>query len=239
MTPGRRPRGRRAGRLLIGAALVLAAGCGNPQDAGAGALAEPLSAAPTVTPVVLDPQVPGWSPVRSVSRAAAYDVPPSWKVLTETTIVGYESGNDRVAASGAAEFGTGACGGQNSSLALSGVKHDTGTDLARAAQATAREWADLAYRDDKQRRPRLTVGQPETITTRGGQPAAVVKVTAKTASRTGACKLTEGAVYAVAATGFTGELGPTAILVVVADVGRPDAVPETEIREILGTLRPA
>jgi hypothetical protein len=43
----------------------------------------------------------------------------------------------------------------------------------------------------------------------------------------------------VAATGFTGELGPTAILVVVADVGRPDAVPEAEIREILATLRPA
>jgi hypothetical protein len=236
---GLRERRRPAGRLLVGAALALAVGCGNPQAAGAGPPAEPLSPAATVQPVVLDPQVPGWSPVRSVSRAAAYDVPPSWQVLTETTIVGYESGNDRVAASGAAQFGAGVCGSENATLALSGVKHDTGTDLARAADATAREWADLAYRDDKQRRPRLTVGQPETITTRGGQPATVVKVTARTASRAGACKLTEGAVYAVAATGFTGELGPTAILVVVADVGRPDAVPEPEIREILGTLRPA
>jgi len=231
-------RGRSVRRLLVGVAVALAAGCGNPPAAGAPP-PEPLSPAATVKPVVLDPQVPGWSPVRSVSRAAAYDVPPSWEVLTETTIVGYESGEDRVAASGAAQFGAGVCGNENSTLALSGVKHDTGTDLARAAGATAREWADLAYRDDKQRRPRLTVGQPETITTRGGQPATVVKVTARTASRTGACKLTEGAVYAVAATGFTGELGPTAILVVVADVGRPDAVPEAEIREILGTLRPA
>ena len=67
----------------------------------------------------------------------------------------------------------------------------------------------------------------------------VVKVAARTASRAGACKLTGGAVYAVSATGFTGELGPTAILVVVADVGRPDAVPEAEIRQILSTLRPA
>ena len=230
-----------AWRLLVGAvvALALAAGCGTPPADRAGAAAEALVPAPVVQPVVLDPVVPGWSPVRSVSRAAVYDVPPSWRVLTETTIVGYETEQgQRVAASGAADFGAGVCGSDSASLAVAGVKHDTGTDLARAAEATAREWADLAYRDDKERRPRLTVGAPETITTRGGRPATVVKVTARTASRAGACKLTGGAVYAVAATGFTGELGPTAILVVVADIDRPDAVPEVQIRQILATLRP-
>ena len=67
----------------------------------------------------------------------------------------------------------------------------------------------------------------------------MVKATARTATPTGPCRLTGGAVYAVSATGFSGELGPTAILVVVADVGRPDAVPEAEIRQIMGTLRPA
>lgn len=223
--------------LLVAVVLAfVAAGCGTPPAAAP----DPVPAAPAVQPVVLDPVLPGWSPVRSVKRAAVYDVPPTWRVLTESTIVGYETDQgERVAASGAADFGSGACGTENSSLAVAGIKHDTGTDLARAADGTAREWADLAFRDDKQRRPRLTVGQPETITTRAGRPAVLVKVTARTASRAGACKLTAGAVYAVSATGFTGELGPTAILVVVVDTGRPDAVPEAEIRQILGTLRPA
>ena len=189
-------------------------------------------------PVVLDPVVPGWSPVRSVKRAAVYDVPPTWNVLSETTIVGYETKQgQRVAASGAAEFGPNTCG--TSSLAIAAIKHDTGTDLARASEATAREWGDLAFRDDRERKPQLAVEQPEPITTQQGRDAVVVKASVRTASPAGDCKLTRGVVYAVSATGFTGELGPTAILVVVADVGLAGAVPEAEIRQILGTLRPA
>lgn len=223
-------------RLVAGGLVLLAAACGAPAD-GSGARVEPSSTV-VVRPVLLDPVVPGWSPVRSVKRAAAYDVPPSWHVRTEGTIVGYE-GDDgqRVGASGAADYGAGACG-ENSSLAVAGVKHDTGSDLARAAEATAREWAGLAYRDGRKRAPRLSVGSPEQTTVFGGRAAVLVKVAAKVAAPTGSCKLSRGTVYAVAATGFTGELGPTAVLVVVADVGVPDAVPEAEIRQVLGTLRP-
>ena len=129
--------------------------------------------------------------------------------------------------------------GPESSLATAGIRHDTGTDLVLAAEATAREWAGIAFRDDKDRLPRLAVGAPEETTTMAGRRAVVVKVTARTASRTGACRLTEGVVYAASATGFSGELGPTAILVIVADAGRPDGVADAEIRRILSTLRPA
>jgi hypothetical protein len=236
---GRPPIGLRTGarRLLAGVACVsLLAGCGRPQAASP---IEPLAPAPTVVPVVIDPVVPGWSPVRSEQRAAAYDVPPSWHVFTESTIIGYEiDSGKRVAASGAADIGAGACGSKDASLAVAAIKHDTGSDLARASEGTAREWADLAYRDDKERPPRLTVRPPESITTLGGKPAVLVKVEVRTASPAGACKLKEGAVYATSATGFTGELGPTAILVVVADVGVPGAVRDADIRRILTTLRP-
>jgi hypothetical protein len=225
-------------RWLAAAALVLAVpGCGNPPPAGDGGPAEPLQTAAAVQPVVLDPVVPGWSPVRSVKRAAVYDVPPTWNVLSETTIVGFETKQgQQVAGSGAAEFAPNACG--DSSLAIAAIKHDTGTDLARASEATVREWGDLAFRDGRERKPRLTVGEPETITIQQGRNAVVVKAEVRTASPAGDCKLTRGAVYAVSATGFTGELGPTAILVVVADVGLPGVVPEAEIRQILSTLRP-
>src|SRR4029079_1460828 len=33
--------------------------------------------------------VPGWNTVRSVKRAALYDVPPDWTVNSEDTLVGY------------------------------------------------------------------------------------------------------------------------------------------------------
>ena len=214
--------------------LLVTVGCGTPPppaDAG--------TAAPTAVPVVLDPVVPGWSPVRSVKRAAVYDVPPNWFVHSESTIVGYETdGGQQVAASGAAVFGLGACGDQQASLATAGIKHDTGADLDLAAESTAREWADLAFRDDRDRPPKLTVGAPEPVTTLTGRPAVVVKVTARTASRAGPCKLAEGTVHALSATGFTGELGPTAVLVVVSSPGQPDSVAESEIRQILATLRP-
>ena len=57
----------------------------------------------------------------------------------------------------------------------------------------------------------------------------------------GACRITRGAAYAVAATGFTGELGPTAVLVVVVDeaLTGPKPIPAAEIRQILSTLRQA
>ena len=224
-----------AALLVAGLCLVSALGCAAPRAAG-----NPATPAAVLVPVVIDPVVPGWSPVRSVKRAAVYDVPPTWNVSLESTIIGYESeAGDRVAASGAADFGRGACGDRSSSLATAGIRHDTGTDLVLAAESTAREWAGLAFRDDRDRLPRLTVGAPEETTTAGGRRAVVVKVTARTASRAGACKLTGGVVYAASATGFTGELGPTAILVVVADTGRPDAVTDAEIYRILGTLRPA
>jgi hypothetical protein len=226
---------RIAGLLIAGLCLSSAAGCAAPRGTG-----NPATPAPTVVPVVIDPVVPGWSPVRSVKRAAVYDVPPTWTVSSEGVIIGYETDSGvRVAASGAADFGRGVCGDRNSSLATAGIKHDIGSDLVAAAESTAREWAGLAFRDDKDRLPRLAVGAPEETTTTAGRPAVVVKVTARTASRAGACKITDGVVYAAAATGFTGELGPTAILVIVADVGRPDAVAEAEIRRILSTLRPA
>ena len=193
----------------------------------------------TAVPVVLDPVVPGWSPVRSVKRAAVYDVPPNWRVHTESTIVGYETdGGHQVAASGAAVFGLGACGDQHAPLATAGSSTTPApTWPGRRVDRTGVGRPGLPRRP-RRRPPKLTVGAPEPVTTLTGRPAVVVKVTARTASRAGPCKLAEGTVHALSATGFTGELGPTAILVVVASLGQPDAVAESEIRQILGTLRP-
>ena len=204
-----------------------------------GAVAPPSAGAPSSnSSLVVASVVPGWNTVRSVKRAALYDVPPDWTVNSEDTFVGYQAKDGKllVGATGSASVGDDACG-KNMSLAISAVKHSTDADLAGSSKSIALEWADAAFRDEKDTRPTIRAGRPEHITTLTGKPAVIVKVDATAAHSTGTCGL-KGAVYAVSATGFTGELGPTAILVVVAGSGFDRAVPEPEIRQILTTLRP-
>jgi hypothetical protein len=199
----------------------------------------PAPAAGAGAPLVLAPVVPGWNAVRSVRRAAAYDVPPTWNVRSESTVIGYrDKAGNMVVTSGAATFGDDACA-EHSHLALAGLRHDEGTDLAVAARYTAELWAGAAYLDDAGTVPALTTSAPQTITTVTGQQAAVVEVTAALSTPLPVCGTTTGTVYAVAAGGFTGELGPTVVLVVVADAGVPGAVAETDIRTMLASLRPA
>jgi hypothetical protein len=195
-------------------------------------------ASPSNNSLVVTSVVPGWNTVRSVKRAALYDVPPDWTVNSEDTLVGYQSNDGKVlvGATGSASFGDDACG-KNMSLAISAVKHSTDGDLAGASTAQALEWADAAFRDANDRHPTVKTEKPEQVNTLTGKPAVVVKVDATAAHATGTCG-TKGAVYAISATGFTGELGPTAILIIVAGVGFDRAVPEAKIRQILTTLRP-
>jgi hypothetical protein len=200
--------------------------------------AQPPAPRPSTGPGSFDPVVSGWKPVHSVQRAALYDVPPTWEVNSEDTIVGFgtRNGSVVVAASGSASVGKNACG-QFSSLATSVVKHSTSSDLATASRLEAQQWAGAAFLDSQDKRPTLRTGAPETITTATGKSAVIVKVTATAASAIGPCG-TKGVAYAVSATGFTGRLGPTAILIVVAGAGFPNAVPDDRIRQILTTLRP-
>lgn len=240
------------GSALLGAVMLvvlLGGGCARTVPGAAhlaaGAQPAPAPAAPASSappPLVLNAVIPGWSPVRSVKRAAVYDVPPGWQVLTEDTLIGFESpdGQPRVIASGASNFGEGACGSRNANLAEAAVTHDTSTDTVGAAQAVARAWADAGYRDDADKSPTVTLSAPQTITTVSGQPAVVVKAEAQLAGPNGSCGYSRGAAWAVAATGYHGQLGPTVILVITADEVDTGAqtVPEAQIRQILTTLRP-
>jgi len=187
----------------------------------------------------VEPVIPGWNTVRSPSRAALYDVPPAWTVALESALVGFESKDQKllVIGNGSASVGRGTCG-ENNSLAVSVVRHSDQRNLGEASTMEAQNWAYVAYRSPDDRPPTLRTGRPQTITTLSGQRASLVRVSATTAGPVNSCGGTQGAVYALSAGGFTGQLGPTVILVIVADTGLPNAVPEGEIRQILTTLRP-
>jgi hypothetical protein len=235
--------------VVCAASVLLLTGCTVPVSGVPAAAARPAptsndaaagsaSASPSNGSLVVSSVVPGWNTVRSVKRAALYDVPPDWTVNSEDTLVGYQSKDGKllVGATGSASAGDDACG-KNMSLAIAAVKHSTDGDLAGASTASAQEWADAAFLDANDKHPALETERPEKVNTLTGKPAVIVKVDAVAAHTTGTCGL-KGAVYAISATGFTGELGPTAILIVVAGVGFDRAIPETRIRQILSTLRP-
>lgn len=207
---------------------------------GAGPATDTGTPAPGAAPLVVEPVVPGWNVVRSARRAALYDVPPDWTVDPEGVITGFGSeggwplGKPLVAGSGSASTGPDGCG-EGFSRALS-ITTQNDTDVAEAAVIAAENWADAAYRTGR-RPPELRTGEPQTVTTVTGKRAALVEVAATAAAAVGDCGA-GGVVYALGATGFTGELGPTVAVVVVARVGPHGSVPEDEIRQVLRTLRP-
>jgi hypothetical protein len=192
-----------------------------------------------MVPVVIDPLVSGWSPARAPDVAAVYDVPPDWQVQPEGDTISITSEPGKgVSASGVALLNTNACGGSPYQTAAAGVMYETEADLAAAATNAARAWGHYRFVDNENRPPELTVGAAENLTTLAGQPAVTVAVEARAASRVGPCKVSRGVVHAIAATGYAGKLGPTAILVVINDLGRSDTVPDPQVRQILTTLRP-
>ena len=139
-------------------------------------------------------------------------------------------------ADGLAYLPSDACGG--SAIASTGITYAPGDDLDAAARDTAQAWGSVAFHDQRKRPPTLTVGDPEPITTLDGRPAVTITVTARPASAVGPCKASGGVAHAIAATGFTGANGPIAVLVLITDTGRPDTVPDDQIRRILTSLRP-
>lgn len=239
------------GLLAYLGAMIVLAGCAIPIAGSASPADLPAPSAPGLpTPsfppiptapggvFIAEPLVPGWNTVRSVNRAALYDVPPTWTVDSEDTIRGYElEDGTTVVGSGSAAFGEEVCG-ENTSLAISVIKHSTGTDLAAASRAYVQEWGDIAFRDEAETAPALQLAPPETITTLSGRPGVVVRADATAASPATDCGITTGAVWAISVPGFSGELGPTVVLIVVAVTAVPGVVPEAEIRQVLSTLRP-
>ena len=193
-------------------------------------------AAPAPSPSGDAPIVAGWTSIRSMSPNVTYDVPPGWTPSTQT---GYRdpSGTPRVFGTAAARAGLGTCGA-SWIVALSAVVVTPEADPATAAVQTATAWADAGYRSPADAAPTLTAHPPEAITTLAGAQAQVAEVEIATARPLSTCGITTARAYAVAATGFTDPPGPTVVLVVLADSGPSDAVPDVLVRKMLTTVRP-
>ena len=194
------------------------------------------SSAPTSAPPSAPAKVPGWRAVVSVKHGVTYDVPPDWKVLSPTTIVGFEDAHGRpeVAGSGAADYKEGYCQGHSGSWrAQAAVTGYITTDLAADAADAARKWGTYAYTPDNGQAPAVSLSPAKAIDA-GGTPAQEVTATVTLRDHSDPCNPPRGIVHAVATTLKNGKVS---VLVVMADQGVGDAANDADLLKIAGSLR--
>lgn len=177
--------------------------------------------------------VPGWRPVPRKERGIAYDVPRSWSVESEGTLLGFENsdGTPKVLMGGAARHKKDWCG--TDERAVTGTKGATGAkSTADAARTAAASWARAAYTDEFGGTVR--VGGTVSFTNKHGLKGSMVTATVTGTSEAKDKCASDGLVRAVAVKDSDGEY---AVWIVVADTGVEDAVTAREIETMTGSLR--
>ena len=200
----------------------------------------PMPPTPEPEPVsTVPPKLKGWKAVTSAKYGFTYDVPQSWRILSPTTIRGYEgvNGGKTIGMSSVAVFNEDACtdGNERFDRGSIGFNQYTGGEPADVAKHAANKWAVGAYSTDGSAAPAVTLGEPETV--RVGRAEAVRVRAEVTLKAKGKCLPPTAIVHTVAVPGTAA--GKTTVLVVLADQGLPDAAPQRALTRIVGTLRPS
>lgn len=248
---GRRPGHRRGAMLVVGLSvltlLVVAALVGIGDQTGQSV----VSALPTATsfpalpPPITQPRLPvaptvqGWQGVGVAKYHVAYDVPPTWKVETPGTIVGYDDpqGQPLVVMGGVSTYKEGFCAGRRYSYrAHVGFTRSDRSDPVQAARQTVQDWADAGY-SDKQAggTAQLDLGRATAVRVGGGAITATEVTGRVTVQQPKDCDANSVAVTGVAMALPGGGL---VVCVVEADQDVPDALPAADLAKIIATIRP-
>jgi hypothetical protein len=176
--------------------------------------------------------IPGWSAAVSLSRNVAYDVPPSWVVRSpgEELFV-----DGRTVVKGTAWYKHGACAGDPyGERALAGISGSSSATLADVAKETARSWGRGVYSAADGRDARVQTGPAAAITVQG---ITGVHVTARVVVPVdGPCDPPRGVIHTIA---LPGTAGGAIVWVLVADQGVDDAVAESDIDQMIDSIRRA
>lgn len=180
------------------------------------------------------PVLKGWQAVAADLERVAYDVPPDWKVEEPGTLVGFEdTTGPRTAIHAVSTYQPEACVNASGSYrAHAGFTKLTGRDPRSAAGAVARLWAEAAAQKP-QGDP--SVPEPPAVATHISTGAPAWTASATVTPRPGYC---EPPTLKITTVTF-GVAGGTAVFVIYADQGVPDALPDTITDRIITTLRPA
>ncbi|WP_121435312.1 hypothetical protein [Actinomadura pelletieri] len=206
-------------------------------EIGTSTTSPPRSPEPEPTSTVR-PKVKGWDAVSSAKYGLTYDVPKSWRILRSGVLHGYESidGGKPVAMSAGAVYLDDACkdGDDEFSRGRTGFQQYVEDDVTGVAKHAAKRWATLGFTEKGQPAPVVTVGAPRTV--RVGRAGAVHVRADVVVKARGKCVTPAGVVHAVAIPGVAPDLTTTFVL--VAGRGFPEALPDTVIEKVVGSLRP-
>ncbi|MDI5974814.1 hypothetical protein [Amycolatopsis magusensis] len=189
-----------------------------------------------VVPAVVD----GWQSVAGGEGAYAYDVPARW-TPKPGTVHGWEGeGQPKVVMSTSAFYGDGFCPADDDSrLGGAGVRPDTQTDPAVAAEQFATSVANRAYTWDGPP-PQLRVGPPEAAEMSlgdGKTRPATIRLVDVTTSGGHPCLAKQAVVGVIAASSADTAKPGTVLLAVYADQTAPDFTTKDEIQRILRSYR--
>ncbi|WP_280344287.1 hypothetical protein [Nocardia neocaledoniensis] len=191
---------------------------------------KPTSATPTPTGAASDrkPLIEGYQVVASPDRGAAYDVPPSWTVATETTIGGVgEPPGDAVIGKGYATDGRDYCPGSTRTMSLlTGSKLD---DHAAAGAELGKKAAPLAYSGSTG-----TPGPAQPLKSIDGKTDGMFTETTGTVPNP---KPGCGPTYSIYTYAFKGAKEGSFVMVMIADTGVPDAVDAATAKRIFSSIR--
>ncbi|GEM33819.1 hypothetical protein NN3_48260 [Nocardia neocaledoniensis NBRC 108232] len=191
---------------------------------------KPSSTTPTPTGAASNrkPLIEGYQVVASPDRGAAYDVPPSWTVATETTIGGVgEPPGDAVIGKGYATDGRDYCPGSTRTMSLlTGSKLD---DHAAASAELGKKAAPLAYSGSTG-----TPGPAQPLKSIDGKTDGMFTETTGTVPNP---KPGCGPTYSIYTYAFKGAKDGSFVMVMIADTGVPDAVDAAAAKRIFSSIR--
>lgn len=174
------------------------------------------------------PLISGYQVVASPDRGAAYDVPPSWKVATETTIGGVgEPPGDTVIGKGYATDGRDYCPGSTRTMALlTGSKQ---ADHAAAGAELGTKAAPLAYTGATG-----TPGPAQPLKSIDGKTDGMFTETTGTVPNPKPGCASTFSIYTYA---FEGSKDGSFVMVMIADTGVPDAIDAATAKRIFSSVR--
>lgn len=191
------------------------------------------------------PLVPGWNTVVNAKRGITFDVPASW-ARQSADWVSYVAEDDDpeekplVAMMAPAVLKEKWCTSdddkdgneEDTPLASTGTTGEKGSkSAAEAAEDTAKNWVYGGYTQPDS--SVLTVSEPQSYRTKSGVEGSLVTVTSSGTPKKGTCDSAGKAVTFA----FKNAEGAFVSWTYVGAHGVPDEVPDTTIRQILGTVR--
>lgn len=191
---------------------------------------KPSSTTPSPSGAASDrkPLIEGYQVVASPDRGAAYDVPPSWKVATETTIGGVgEPPGDSVVGKGYATDGRDYCPGSTRTMSLlTGSKQ---ADHAAAGAELGTKAAPLAYKGSTG-----TPGPAQPLKSIDGKTEGMFTETTGTVPNPKPGCAPTFSIYTYA---FKGAKDGSFVMVMIADTGVADAIDPATAKRIFSSIR--